>query len=227
MYGITLICTRHYELGKCNSEELHKIIESISPEIIFEELSHYQFMQVYDFGTLATLETNAIKMYLQNHEIKHLSVDTYKLSNSYYQEIDSMEVIFNYMFDESRRLRELVDNQMLLLSQNGFNLLNSKRNDDFLEELSILKKSVLDIVNDERLFRINRLETESIDNREYKIIENIYNYSKENQYNKALLLIGSGHRKSIIEKIEKYKTQEDVKLNWTLYSAETVTNDDE
>jgi len=49
------------------------------------------------------------------------------------------------------------------------------------------------------------------------MLQNIYNYSKDNQYNQAIVLIGSGHRKSIIEKIEKYKIQESIKLNWTLY----------
>ena len=39
MYNITLICTAHKEVGKCNSVELYKIIEEFKPEIIFEELS--------------------------------------------------------------------------------------------------------------------------------------------------------------------------------------------
>jgi len=38
MYTITLICTTHSELGKSNSDELYKIIESICPDVIFEEL---------------------------------------------------------------------------------------------------------------------------------------------------------------------------------------------
>ncbi len=38
MYSITLISTAHSEYGKCNSDELYKIIESITPELIFEEL---------------------------------------------------------------------------------------------------------------------------------------------------------------------------------------------
>jgi hypothetical protein len=31
---------------------------------------------------------------------------------------------------------------------------------------------------------------------------------------KALFFVGSGHRKSIIEKIQEYNEKEEIKLNW-------------
>ncbi len=37
MYNITLICTRHSEIGECNINALYKIIERIEPDLIFEE----------------------------------------------------------------------------------------------------------------------------------------------------------------------------------------------
>jgi hypothetical protein len=30
-------------------------------------------------------------------------------------------------------------------------------------------------------------------------------------------LLGSGHRKTVFEKIKKYESEKDVKLNWVLY----------
>ena len=68
-----------------------------------------------------------------------------------------------------------------------------------------------------KLFQIHELFYEEQNKRENEIIKNIYNYSIENQYLQALVLIGSAHRKSIVEKIEKYKRQENIKLNWTFY----------
>jgi hypothetical protein len=38
MYNITLICSRHDELGKWNSNELYQILEKVNPDIIFEEI---------------------------------------------------------------------------------------------------------------------------------------------------------------------------------------------
>jgi len=73
-------------------------------------------------------------------------------------------------------------------------------------------------INNEKLNRTYKIWKEVNGNRENEILQNIYNYSKDNQYNQALLLIGSGHRKSIFEKIEKHKTQENRELNLTLYN---------
>jgi hypothetical protein len=49
------------------------------------------------------------------------------------------------------------------------------------------------------------------------MIRNIYAYCKDNQFKTAIFMCGAAHRKSIIEKIEKYKTQENTKLNWKFY----------
>ena len=46
MYNITLVCTRHEELGACNSHEMHKILETINPEVIFEEIPPSFFDQI-------------------------------------------------------------------------------------------------------------------------------------------------------------------------------------
>jgi hypothetical protein len=37
MPNITFISTIHEEIGKCNAEELYKIIEKLSPGVIFLE----------------------------------------------------------------------------------------------------------------------------------------------------------------------------------------------
>jgi pheromone shutdown protein TraB len=49
------------------------------------------------------------------------------------------------------------------------------------------------------------------------MLQNIYNYSKGNQYNQAVFLIGAGHRKSIMQKITKYEKLSEIKLNWKIY----------
>jgi hypothetical protein len=100
----------------------------------------------------------------------------------------------------------------------GFIFLNSNQNDKVFDEIAILRGKILETLNDANLFRIDSLEKEVIEKREIEIINNIYNYSKEYPYRQALLFIGSGHRKSIINKIEKYEMKEKIKLNWILYT---------
>jgi hypothetical protein len=47
MYNITVISTDHTESGKCNSDELYKIIKSINPEVIFEEMPNSLFKAMW------------------------------------------------------------------------------------------------------------------------------------------------------------------------------------
>lgn len=145
MYNITLIFTRHQESGICNSTELHKIIKKINSEIIFEELSHTTFDEIYNRKIQTTLETNAIKKYLQHHKVEHIPVDTYILPNSYWENLELMynRIINNNKIEESYAFRNLLDNEIHMISQNGFSYLNSKKNDELFEEINILKEKIL------------------------------------------------------------------------------------
>ncbi|MCL2155007.1 MAG: hypothetical protein FWH53_05020 [Leptospirales bacterium] len=218
MYNITLICTNHGELGKCNSDELYEIIESISPDVIFEELSQDLFDRFYKENQFPyePPEIQSIKMYLRNHNIKHFPVDI-----DVSKDLSTSEI--EYMFNTFKKYdvyKKSDDELGIMTARDGFAFLNSKKCNELFEKKKITEKNLIGfmMINKNLLFRIHKLFYEEHDKREYEIIKNIYNYSKENQYNQALLLIGSAHRKSIIEKIEKYKTQENLKLNWTFYT---------
>jgi hypothetical protein len=80
-----------------------------------------------------------------------------------------------------------------------FAFLNSKRCIELNENKKIEEENLMQFVNNRGfLLPIYKLFYEEQDKREYEMIKNIYNYSKENQYNQAVFLIGSGHRKSIV-----------------------------
>jgi len=217
MYNIDVIFTRHKVSGNCNSIELNRIIEKIRPEIIFEELSYSNFDKAYKEKSLITLETNAIKKYLHNHNIEHIPVDTYNLPNKYHESLDYMldRIIISNLI-ESRDLQKILDDQSLWIIQEGFNFLNSNQNDQIFEDINTLKEKIINTINDQNLFHIASLEKEVIEKRENVIIDNIYNFSKENRFNQAILFIGAGHRKSMIDKIEKRKIQEKIVINWII-----------
>jgi pheromone shutdown protein TraB len=216
MHNITLIGTFHSENEKCNSDELYKIIKSISPEVIFEELPNNLFDRFYNGNQISDepLEVKCIKKYLQNHNIKHIPVDidvSPKLSSS--------EI--NYMFDTFRKYdvyRKLDNEQNLLTAQYGFAYLNSNKCSELFDKKKITEKNLMGFeINKNILFHIYKLFHEEQDNRENEMLKNIYNYSKENQYNQAVFLIGSAHRNSLMQKITEYETKNKIKLNWTFY----------
>ena len=220
MYDITLVCTQHKESGNCNALTLYNIIEGIEPEVIFEELSLSHFHESYEQNKLITLETTAVKEYLKSHTIKHIPVDTYPLPKTYYEAVDRLyrKLYYSNMIQECRDLRYLSDNYTASANQHGFRFLNSDENDRYFEKVILLKEKLLNIMNDENLFHIYRLEKAMIEKREHEILENVYNFSAGTPFNNAMMMIGSGHRKSISSLIEEVKMQERIQLNWRNYS---------
>ncbi|WP_223148915.1 hypothetical protein [Aquimarina sp. RZ0] len=206
----------HKQNGECNPDTLYEIIEIISPEIIFEELSLANFDEAYNAKTLITLETTAIKKYLKSNNIKNFPVDTYDLPDHYYDNLDHMfsELLYSSIFQESNELRYLLEKQSSFIRSGGFAFLNSDKNTEIFEGMDILKEKLLKKINNEKLYNIAKLEKEVIRKRENEILNTIYNYSEKHTYKQALLFIGSGHRKTIMDKIEKRKKKEENKVNW-------------
>ena len=216
MYNITLICTHHSEFGKCNSDELYKIIESIKPDIIFEELTQDLFDRFYKENKIPfePPEVKSVKRYIKNHTTSHIPVDI-NVSDT----LTTREI--NYMFNTVGKYHvysKLEGDQKELAFQEGYVFLNSKKSEELFEEKKSIEKSLIESqINKNQLSRIRELFYEEQHKREHEIIKNIYNYSEKIAYNQALLLLGSGHRKTIFEKIKKYESENHVKLNWALY----------
>jgi len=219
MYNITLICTVHKENGKCNSEELHKIIEIINPEKIFEEIPYSTFTENYKEQSENILEINAIKNYLERNQVDQIPIDSYGLTNSQQKDFDYM---LEQVFRKSIEYREILNTQSVLENHYGFRFLNSNKCNQQMHKVKDLIGNVIKNINNERLSCIYKLWNEIDEKREYEMINNIYKYSYQHRYNKALFLIGSGHRKSIIKKIQEYKRKEKLKLNWRFNSYKNL-----
>lgn len=234
MYNITLISTIHSENGKCNPDELYKILEDINPEVIFDELPSHFFDIYYSESfdrycanrillnqhpPVVPLEVKCIKKYKQNYDIKIFPVDidlTQRLQE-YQQEIYFMFSIF-FKYEEYKMLDY---EKETLIAQEGFHFLNSNKFLEFSEKKEMIEKNIMESeIEKNRLLNIYKLfQTEQHDNRENAMLQNIYNYSKENQYNQAVFLIGAKHKKSIMRKITEYEKLSEIKLNWIMYGS--------
>jgi hypothetical protein len=214
MHSVTLLSSFHIELGNCNSKELYKIIEEISPEIIFEELPHNIFEIIYEEGeTPQSLEAITIKQYLKKHPIKHFPVDTYKINE------DNMFDGYDIIASKSAEYTELFKQELSMTSQFGYSFLNSKDFGDQFEKIRNIEENVLLDINDLNLLTRYRSDHEINNRREHKMLQNIYNYSKQFHYDKALFICGAEHRTSIMKKITEYDEKEKFKLNWIFYNG--------
>lgn len=210
MNNITLLSTVHKEIGKCNSDELYKILQSISPDVIFLEAfensySQYHQMLFSQFGIYQErLEIKAIQAYSQNHTFHYVPVLDIGLSDEFKKKIK--------VLSENKDYQKLLDKYISLETNGGFQYLNSEEYIALQEEMRELENS---IIADRLLYQ---KANESIDAYEHSMLRNIYSFCKEKSFDKAIFMCGAGHRKTITQKIFEYKANESLKLNWTFYN---------
>ena len=207
MKSIILICTVHEEHGNCNSGNLSEIFSRINPDIIFQEISYNFYTEKYHEQSKEILEIQAINKYINHKNTVLVDVDNVEMTKSISEYFDKAIIKTVKIFPSAN---ELFQNQYELECLNGFKILNSKEINLFnrkLEKLIISTKKE-DILSNYKIWKSHN------DKREINMIENIYRYSKNNEYKKAIFLIGSGHRGSIIKLIQKYKKNSPIKINW-------------
>jgi hypothetical protein len=209
IHNITFISTIHKEIGKCNAEELYKIIEKLSPEVIFLEAvdETYSEYEKYLFSTYGVyhkkLEISAIQKYNSNISFEYVPVCENGLSDAYHKK--------NKIVCQNRDLQKLIDNFISLAAEHGFKFLNSLECINLQEEMRVLETRILDISD------LDKIVKADIDAYENPMIRNIYSYCNNNHFSSAIFMCGAAHRKSIIQKIEKSKTEEQVSLTWNIF----------
>lgn len=209
MKTITLISTVHKEMGRCNADELCEILEGITPDVIFvealdETYSHYE-KSLVSFGVYhKKLEIKAIQKYSKT-TAKYVPVLDRELSQPFYKKYN--------VVCENEELQRLIDNLNSLAAEYGFSFLNSAESITLHDEMRQLESSLL---NSNEL---DQAANEAIDAYENSMLERIYSYCRENEFNRAVFMCGSAHRKSIIKKLERFKAQETGDVSWIVFQG--------
>jgi hypothetical protein len=92
-----------------------------------------------------------------------------------------------------------------------------------LEKIRNIEIDTLSKIKDENLISRYNLQIEVNEKRDIKMLQNIYSYSKQYSYNKAVFICGAEHRKSIVQKIKDYQQIEQLKMNWILFENSAST----
>lgn len=203
----------HIQIGKCNSIELYNIINNENPEIIFEEFDilrtedGYYKNGYYKYQKGSTLETFAIMDYLENNNVKYVPVDTFEVTDfpsEMYKKISIADPEYDKLFSES----------IINAGQEGFQYLNGIECYNLFEKMHLIEKNVVIKSNDNKLISDYNAWQNISNARDNEMLKNIYEYSKSNYFNNAVFIIGTEHKKSILEKIDGYNTNENIKINW-------------
>ena len=122
------------------------------------------------------------------------------------------------LFEKYDIYKEILTEQKKKIEQEGFDFLNSDEYADLVKKQRSVESKIIEELNNRHLNKTYKTFVEDLDYRENFMLNTIYAYSKEYNYNRAVFLIGAGHRRSIIQKVEEYQLNEKMKLNWTYYS---------
>lgn len=214
MCSITVISSFHKNYGKCNPDELLKIIEHLQPEVIFEELDIDYFNWIYaDGNSPSSNEAIAIIRYLKKYPTNHIPVDTYQFE--YSELFDGGDVI-------GRRNPEyynLWSQHLSKISRHGYTYLNSNDCLNIVNRLKVLELNTLAEINDEKLSSSYKTELIIYEKREFEMLRNIYDYCKESPFDKGIFICGIDHRKGLNKIIREFESNENIKLNWRFFNT--------
>jgi hypothetical protein len=218
MQKVIIISTEHVESGKCNSYELLKILESIKPEVIFEEEPNDdQYHNYYsDQNSFKSLEIQTIIKYKQNHNVVNIPIDKPINEFASLYLLDCFTKIFKRFHDHNN----LVGEHCYLRDNNGFIYLNSKECSELNEKKILIENQILSKsgpAKDELVTLYNQFHRE-VDARETKMIENIWEFSKSKKYEKAVFFLGCAHRESLRKKLLKHEILNNSQMTWAFYN---------
>lgn len=209
MYKIIFVSTVHTEMGKCNSDELCKIIAQLKPEVIFLEALEETYSEYHKklFSSFEQyhkkLEVRAIQQYGLYNEFDYVPLLDIGMSNAF-------ENKYNLVV-ESPEFKKLLDKYNSLASEQGFQFLNSEESTILQEEMRSFENSLL---NDSRE---NIAAIDYIDAYENSMLQNMYSYCNNNKFDTAIFMCGVAHRKSIIDKVNNDIVQRELNFNWVVF----------
>ena len=174
MQSITFISTIHKQIGKCNADELCKILEKITPEVVFLEALEdtYSEYQQYTFSNFEVfhekLEIRALQKYSFISQFEYVPVLVEGLA-------DSFDKKFNLVC-QNIHFQKMLDNFNSLAFIKGFDFLNSEESIKIHEEMSKFGDSIL--MDSELIQTFNN----DIDKYENSMISSIYSFCMNTKF---------------------------------------------
>lgn len=211
MHNKTFVGTVHKEIGKCNADELCKILEKVTPDVIFLEAlddtySKYQQIIFSDFEVFhAKLEIRAFQKYSRVYKFKYVPVLGEELSYSF-------EEKFNLICQDIK-FQKMLDNFESQTGMYGFDFLNSMEGMEFQKAMHDYGNSLISDIAIVQQF------DNDIDEYENSMLRNIYKYFTNNKFKNAIFMCGNAHRQSIIKKLKEYKDKGIIDIKWNIYGS--------
>lgn len=192
---VSLIGTFHAETGRANVSELQSLLERLRPEVAFLEVPAAWGQE--EIENHSSLETGALSRYRATHSLALVPVDAPTPPESFFR---SSKRLFDYIERASDKHRQLVDKNKSRITAEGFSYLNSELHEHFQSEMHDEILRILEMRRDPSLTQDYEAWRSQNDLRDIEMISNIEGYSRENEFDRGVFLVGAAHRPSIVKK---------------------------
>lgn len=209
MPTITLICTIHEEIGQCNAEALHAILERARPEVIFMEIPPPSFQRV--FNDEENLESRAVKRYLEAHRAEAIPVDIMEASS---EVVAESQRLCRELRARSRDYCQLMNADRQYIHEHGFAYLNSKYCVETWLKADVATREALESIGNAELSRVYKDWNEVHEHREREMMKNIQRYAEAHPFDTGIFLLGAAHRRAIMDKAASLAGGTSVAIDW-------------
>ncbi|TGV00581.1 TraB/GumN family protein [Flavivirga rizhaonensis] len=209
---VIVIGTAHFEDGASATGELYKIIEKISPDVVFCEASQQKLPKMLENTDVITPEVNTIKRLIKEKSIEIVPIDVNE--DPFDNRLEAMFSLFKKKMKVYSNASNMLSNETYL---KGYTFLNSMGSDKIFRDINSMEKYFLDTVKNKELSEYHSKWMNWNDLRENQWINLIHNYSKINKPNKAVFLVGAGHRYRLIDKIKNIHNNNEHSFDWDFF----------
>lgn len=207
---VTLVGIVHGESGLASVVELQAILERLQPEVIFAEIPQADADHYLD-GSHGNLESTAVARFRESHHVALVPVDLNRPQDEFFS---NAKCLFETVERTSADFRRMMDHHSLDTRADGFAYLNSDRCIQSWEDIYREVLATVERLGDPRLREIYDVWNHTNELRDTEMIKNIQNYCVRNAFARAVFLVGTAHRRSLVNKTRAGGAAGSPRIEW-------------
>jgi hypothetical protein len=205
----------HNENGLCNENELIRILETVRPDVIFEEIRPSDFDSYYRDKSRCTLETGAIGKYVEAKPTQQVPVDDFIIPDNFPEE---MSTLFDYVESDSIEYLALIAERNQKTHHLGFSYLTSPEFEALSKSTRAALEKSIALSRSEILEKILSTWNDLLRRREDSMLENIYDFWRNSPFKEGVFLVGAEHMSSIVGHVERRMKTEVSLVDWKIWN---------
>jgi hypothetical protein len=210
MKRVLFVSSIHRETGNATARELTWLLGRLRPDVLFLEDSSTDRYASLE-GSCGTPESAAVVRYRNVHPVELVAVDLHLPTAELKPKFDDL---FDRIVNASPRYRELELANLQHTAMGGFAYLNSPTGALLHSEMQREMRTTVEAVARPGLAELYALWVHTNELRELAMINAVEAFAKRASFKKAVLLVGAGHRQSLLEKSRAPRSDGRSSITW-------------